>query len=121
MSYQTGYARVSGSVADSANSDSVEGDLSSQSGRSALVITVTATRNVTIHAKFGRSSDAYGALPHGVSELINAETGHAVTDSGTKILVIPLNPATPKFEVYVTNETTDSATVTIDVGVRAHS
>lgn len=121
MSYQTGYARVTGAVADSESSDSIEGDLSSQAGRSALVITATATRNVEIFAKFGRSGDSYGSLPHGVSELINAETGHAVTDSGTKILVVPLNPALPLFEVYATNDTGASATVTIDVGVRAHS
>ena len=109
---------MSGAVADGADSDSVEGDVSS---RAALVVTATANRNVEIFAKFGKASDSYGSLPHSVSELINAESGHAVTDSGTKVLVIPLNPATPKFEVFATNDTGASATVTIDVGVRAHS
>lgn len=122
MSYQTGYDRVGPvAVANGADSASIEGDVTSQAGRAALVVTVTATRNVEIFAEFGKAADSYGSLPHSVSELINAESGHAVTDSGTKVLVIPLNPALPKFEVYATNGTGSSATVTIDVGVRAHS
>lgn len=122
MSYQTGYDRVGPvAVANGADSASIEGDVTSQSGRAALVITCTATRNVEVFAQFGNEDDSYGALPHSVSELINAESGHAVTDSGTKVLVIPLNPALPKFEVFATNGTGESATVTIDVGVRMHS
>lgn len=117
MSYQSPSPRVSGTVADDANSTAMQWDLTPEQGRAVHVITVTCSRELTLHIREARTAAELDAppldLPHEITETIPANE--------TRRIVVGTDPSLPHGRAWLANASSASANYVLDGGRRAHS